>query len=74
MTCTGGPDSFAKTNYPCFFCIVLVAGHNVFDNFHIAGNGLPAFGWSLLHEQTFPFFWHNEVLTGRLPAYTLDWA
>ena len=48
------------------FCIVLVAGHNVFDNFHIAGNGLPAFGWSLLHEQR-PFFWHNEVLLVGYP-------
>ncbi len=31
--------------------IVLVAGHNLLDNIHVAGNGLKAFGWSLLHEQ-----------------------
>jgi len=48
------------------FCIALVAGHNLFDNFHLAGNGLPAFGWSLLHEQR-PFFWHNEIFLVGYP-------
>lgn len=29
---------------------LLVAGHNFFDTWHIAGNGPSAFGWRLLHE------------------------
>ncbi len=43
------------------FCIVLVAGHNLLDKVHVPGNTLPAFGWSLLHEQQF-FTWHKEIL------------
>jgi uncharacterized membrane protein len=39
--------------------IIMIAGHNMFDSFHIPGNTLPAFGWSLLHDQRF-FTWHNE--------------
>jgi len=35
--------------------IVLVAGHNALDNVHVAGNGMAAFGWALLHEQNFGF-------------------
>ena len=31
--------------------IILVAGHNLLDNVHVAGKGLNAFLWSLLHEQ-----------------------
>jgi uncharacterized membrane protein len=34
--------------------IILIAGHNLLDNIHVAGNGLPAVGWSFLHE--FHFF------------------
>ena len=34
--------------------IVLIAGHNLLDNIHVAGNGLPAVSWSFLHE--FHFF------------------
>lgn len=30
--------------------ILLVAGHNLLDNFHVPGNGLLAFVWSLLHD------------------------
>ena len=40
--------------------IVLLAGHNLLDSVHVAGDGWPAFGWAFLHEQrpfTFgPFF------------------
>ena len=43
------------------FCVVLVAGHNLLDKVHVTGNTLPAFGWSLLHEQQF-FTWHKEIL------------
>lgn len=31
--------------------IVLVAGHNLLDNFHIEGNTVEAFVWGLLHER-----------------------
>jgi uncharacterized membrane protein len=34
---------------------VLVAGHNSLDNIHVAGDGVPAFLWALLHEQKFSF-------------------
>ena len=34
--------------------IALIGGHNLLDNIHVAGNGLPAVTWSFLHE--FHFF------------------
>ena len=42
----------------------IIGAHNLFDNFHVQGNTLPAFGWALLHDQAF-FNWkgHN-VLVG----------
>jgi len=44
--------------------ILLVAGHNLLDGIHVAGNNLPAFGWALLHDQAF-FNWHGRnVLVG----------
>ena len=44
--------------------IVLVAGHNLLDNIHVAGNNLPAFGWALLHDQNF-FNWNGRnILVG----------
>ncbi len=39
--------------------ILLVAGHNLLDNIHVAGNTLPAFGWALLHDQNF-FTWNGR--------------
>ncbi len=48
------------------FCIILVAGHNLLDNIHVDGNTLPAFGWSILHEQQF-FTWHKEILLVGYP-------
>jgi len=33
--------------------ILLIAGHNLFDNVHIAGDGADAFVWSLLHDPGF---------------------
>ena len=48
------------------FCIVVVAGHNLFDNFHIAENSLLAFGLSLLHDQQF-FTWHKEFFLVGYP-------
>ncbi|SKC82299.1 DUF1624 domain-containing protein [Ohtaekwangia koreensis] len=38
--------------------VLLVAGHNILDPIHVAGQGADAMGWSLLHEQggfRFPF-------------------
>jgi uncharacterized membrane protein len=44
--------------------IVLVAGHNLLDNIHVAGNNLKAFGWALLHDQNF-FTWNGKnILVG----------
>jgi uncharacterized membrane protein len=44
--------------------ILLVAGHNLLDNIHVAGNTLPAFGWALLHDQNF-FNWNGRnILVG----------
>src|SRR5579871_4777095 len=48
------------------FCILLIAGHNLFDNTHVEGNTLPAFGWALLHDQV-PFFWHKEIFLVGYP-------
>jgi len=52
------------------FCIILIFGHNLFDGFHVNGNTLPAFGWSLLHEQR-PFIWHHELLLIGYPIIPL---
>jgi uncharacterized membrane protein len=30
--------------------VALIAGHNLLDGIHVAGNGFPAVGWSFLHE------------------------
>jgi uncharacterized membrane protein len=30
--------------------LLMVFGHNLLDNVHVAGDGLAAFGWSVLHE------------------------
>jgi len=35
--------------------VLLVAGHNLLDTVHVAGQGAPAFLWSLLHERNFSF-------------------
>ena len=50
--------------------ILVIAGHNLLDNIHIAGNGLPAFGWSLIHNQQF-FTWHHEFLLVGYPLVPL---
>ena len=51
-------------------CILIVAGHNLLDNIHIAGNSLSAFGWSVLHDQQF-FTWHKEILLVGYPIIPL---
>jgi len=52
------------------FGLVLVLGHNLLDNIHINGNTLPAFGWSLLHDQRF-FTWNHEMLLVGYPLIPL---
>ena len=39
-----------------FIGFILVAGHNLLDGIHVTGNTLAAFGWAILHEQSF-FTW-----------------
>ncbi|HTE00655.1 MAG TPA: heparan-alpha-glucosaminide N-acetyltransferase domain-containing protein [Mucilaginibacter sp.] len=53
-----------------FICIIIIAGHNLLDNIHVAGNSLSAFGWSLLHDQQF-FTWHKEMLLVGYPIVPL---
>jgi uncharacterized membrane protein len=44
--------------------IIVVFGHNVLDSVDVTGNNLPAFGWGLLHKQSF-FSWQGKnVLVG----------
>ena len=51
-------------------CMVLIAGHNLFDTVQVNGNSMPAFGWALLHQQNF-FTWHKEILLVGYPI--LPW-
>jgi len=51
-------------------CITIIAGHNLLDNIHVPGNSLPAFGWSLLHDQQF-FTWHQEIFLVGYPIIPL---
>ena len=48
------------------FSVLLIAGHNLLDTTHVAGNTLPAFGWALLHDQQ-AFFWHKEIFLVGYP-------
>lgn len=44
--------------------VLLIMGHNLFDNFHVEGNNIEAFGWAFLHEQKL-FTWHGfDILLG----------
>jgi len=44
--------------------ILLIAGHNLLDTVHVAGNTFPAFGWAFLHEQHFFSFGPLNVMVG----------
>ena len=46
--------------------LTIIAGHNLLDGVHVAGNTLPAFGWSLLHDQRV-FLWHKEIILVGYP-------
>jgi uncharacterized membrane protein len=50
--------------------VLVIAGHNLLDNIHVAGNTLPAFEWSLIHDQQF-FTWHHEFLLVGYPLIPL---
>lgn len=50
--------------------VAIILGHNLLDGIHIPGSSLPAFGWSLLHEQQF-FMWHKEILLVGYPIVPL---
>jgi uncharacterized membrane protein len=51
-------------------CIAIIAGHNLLDGIHVTGNNLPAFGWSLIHDQQF-FTWQNKILLVGYPIIPL---
>lgn len=46
--------------------IILVGGHNLLDNVHIEGSGLPAILWSILHDPNH-FSFGNVYFTVRYP-------
>jgi len=50
--------------------LVVIAGHDLLDKIHVAGNTLPAFGWAFLHDQQF-FTWHKEMLLLGYPIIPL---
>lgn len=50
--------------------ILIILGHNLLDGIHVAGNSVPAFAWSLIHDQRF-FTWHNELLLVGYPIVPL---
>lgn len=50
--------------------VIIILGHNLLDGVHVPGSSLPAFGWSLLHEQQF-FTWHKEILLVGYPIVPL---
>lgn len=51
-------------------CLLVVFGHNLLDNVHVAGNNLAGFGWAFLHDQR-PFFWGKEILLVGYPIIPL---
>lgn len=62
--------------------IVLVAGHNLLDNFHVPGSGPEAVAWAVLHEtRAFAFgSWHFMTIYPLLPwiglmalGYCMGW-
>ena len=50
--------------------ILIVAGHDLFDNYHIAGQGLKAFIWDELHEPA-DFKFHGHIIVTGYPV--LPW-
>jgi uncharacterized membrane protein len=50
--------------------VLIIAGHNLLDGVHVDGDSLPAFGWSLIHDQRF-FTWHGELFLVGYPIVPL---
>jgi uncharacterized membrane protein len=50
--------------------LALIAGHNLLDSVHVAGNGAPAFLWAFLHEQR-PFVYGDYLVFMGYPI--LPW-
>jgi uncharacterized membrane protein len=46
-----------------FIGLILVAAHNLLDNFHVPGNNLEAFGWDILHERRLLTFGNININT-----------
>ena len=46
------------------FGILIVAGHNSFDNFHVPGNDFKAFIWDELHDPKGINFYGHLIITG----------
>ncbi|MEO5783573.1 MAG: heparan-alpha-glucosaminide N-acetyltransferase domain-containing protein [Ginsengibacter sp.] len=44
--------------------IIIVAGHNLLDNFHVAGNSFTAFMWDELHDPRPLNFYGHIIITG----------
>src|SRR5688572_29640524 len=44
--------------------LIILFGHNLLDNIHVAGNGLKAFLWAELHEQKYFTFYGHTIRTG----------
>ena len=42
---------YLPSNVVMAFGLTMIFGHNLFDNFHVAGKSVDAFAWSLLHER-----------------------
>jgi len=53
-----------------FFGILLIACHNLLDGLHVAGNGLDAFLWAILHEAKYFTFGYFTV---RVHFPSLPW-
>ena len=62
MICLSGLIHFPKKAI-LFIGLVLVAAHNLLDNFHVSGNSLEAFGWGLLHERRIFTFGNININT-----------
>lgn len=41
--------------------LLIIFGHNLFDNFHVEGNNLKAFAWSAVHDPKFFKFGNTRV-------------
>ncbi|MBC7936689.1 MAG: DUF1624 domain-containing protein [Rhizobacter sp.] len=41
---------YMKRLYILLIAVLIIAGHNLFDQVHVEGNGITAFLWSILHQ------------------------